>query len=194
VRLETGRLLLRDFRPDDTDAYADMCADPEVMQYLSADGSVLSRDDAWRQMAMFAGHWVLRGYGMWVVEERATGQLVGRVGLHYPEGWPGREVGWALARRFWGQGLAQEAARAAIDFAFQRLGWPHLISLIHPNNERSINLAMRLGESFEGVAEVRGVRHNLYRIVRGRSRPDRDTMRRRRVARRAARNRGYVRP
>jgi RimJ/RimL family protein N-acetyltransferase len=76
-------------------------------------------------------------------------------------------VGWALAREFWGRGLAEEAARAAIRFAFERLGWPEVISLIHPDNSRSISLALRLGEHFDRTVELRGLPHNLYRLVRG---------------------------
>ena len=164
VILQTERLSLRQFRPDDIDAYAAMCADPEVMRYLSPSGGVLSREDAWRQMAMFAGHWQLRGFGMWVAEERQTGRMVGRIGLHYPEGWPDRELGWALSRQFWGQGLASEGARAAADHAFRELGWTHLISLIRPANVRSIRVAQRLGARPEGVALVRGVEHLSYRL------------------------------
>ncbi len=166
MQLRTDRLLLRAFRPEDLDGYAAMCADPEVMRYLSPDGAVLSRDDAWRQMAMFAGHWALRGYGMWVAEEIETGRFVGRIGLHYPEGWPGREVGWALARGFWGRGLAYEGARAAVRHAFETLGWEEVVSLIHPANRRSIDLAHRLGEQFQGSVEIRGLPYDLYRLVR----------------------------
>jgi RimJ/RimL family protein N-acetyltransferase len=115
-------------------------------------------------MAMLAGHWQLRGYGMRAVEERATGALVGRVGLHYPEGWPDREVAWALARPFWGRGYAAEAARAALDEAFGRLHWSRAISLIDPQNTRSIRLAERLGEHLEGQATVRGHRVAVYAI------------------------------
>lgn len=170
IRLETERLLLREFRPEDADAYAEMCADPEVMRYLSANGSVLSREEAWRQMAMFAGHWALRGFGMWVLEERATGAFVGRAGLHFPEGWPDRELGWTLRRAFWGRGLATEAARAAAAYAFDVLDWPHLISLIHPANVRSIRVAERLGAAFGGMIEMHGVSHSVYRIVRNQAR------------------------
>jgi RimJ/RimL family protein N-acetyltransferase len=98
-----------------------MCADPEVMRYVG-DRRVLNREDAWRQLAMLAGHWQLRGYGMWAVEERATGTFLGRVGLHYPEGWPDREIAWALARPHWGNGYAFEAASAALNHAFVTLG------------------------------------------------------------------------
>lgn len=167
MRLDTERLVLRPFRADDIDAYAEMCADPEVMRYLSATGAVLSREDAWRQMAMFAGHWTLRGYGMWAIEERSSGQFVGRAGLHYPEGWPDREVGWALRREHWGRGIAFEAARAAIACAFDTLGWRRIISLIHPENRRSIALAHRLGEAFVADVVIRDARQQLYDLRRG---------------------------
>jgi RimJ/RimL family protein N-acetyltransferase len=165
LTLETERLLLRPFRHDDIDAYAAMCADPDVMRYIGG-RSVLSRDDAWRQMAMFAGHWLLRGFGTWAVEERASGSLVGRVGLHFPEGWPDRELGWTLARPYWGRGFALEAARAALAHAFGALGWQRVISLIDPANQRSIRLAERLGEHCEGEVTVRGYCLYLYAIER----------------------------
>ena len=163
--LETERLLLRPFRSRDLDAFAAMSADPDVMRHLGV-GKPLSREDAWRSMAMIAGHWELRGYGIWAVEEKTTGALVGRVGLYYPEGWPGQEVGWALAREHWGKGFAYEAARASLEHAFQALGWPRAISLIGPDNLRSIRLAERLGERFERSVEVRGRPALLYAVER----------------------------
>lgn len=141
-RLQTARLSLRDWRADDFEAYAAMAADPEVMRYL---GGVLERPDSWRQMALFAGHWTLRGYGTWVIERREDGVLLGRAGLHNPEGWPGLEVGWTLARQAWGHGYATEAARAAMDWAWSVLAVPRLISLIDPANAASIRVAERLG-------------------------------------------------
>lgn len=165
VTLTTDRLLLRPFRATDIDDYARMCADPEVMRYLG-EGRPLSRGDAWRQMAMLVGHWHLKGYGMWAIEERDGGRLIGRIGCHYPEGWPGFEVGWALARECWGRGYALEGARAALDHAFTALAQEHVISLIHPANERSIRLAKRLGERAEGTAEVHGQPVLVYGIHR----------------------------
>ena len=173
VTLKTDRLLLRPFCATDIDDYARMCADPEVTRYLG-DGRPLSRSDAWRQMAMLVGHWHLKGYGMWAVEERDGGRLIGRIGCHYPEGWPGFEVGWALARQYWGRGYAFEGARAALNHAFTALAQEHVISLIHPANERSIRLAERLGERAEGTTEVHGqpqkekgatLEHTSIRIV-----------------------------
>src|SRR6478735_3153314 len=107
--LVTDRLLLRGFRPDDFEAYAPIMADPTVTQFLG-DGRPLSRSEAWRQMAMIVGHWALRGFGLWAVEERASGRLVGRIGCQEPEGFPAFEIGYVLAREAWGKGYAREGA------------------------------------------------------------------------------------
>ena len=98
-------------------------------------GGTLDRADTWRQMAVFVGHWELRGYGLWVVERE--GELIGRIGLLNPEGWPGLEVGWLLGRDAWGHGYATEAARASVEYAWRELGAHELISLIAPDNTAS---------------------------------------------------------
>jgi RimJ/RimL family protein N-acetyltransferase len=163
VTLQTDRLRLRMFRPDDLEAYAAMCADPEVMRYLG-DGKALTRADAWRQMAMILGHWQLRGFGLWAVEERASGDLVGRIGFFQPEGWPGFELGWMLRRASWGKGYATEGARRALGHAFGELGRTHLISLIRPANQPSIRVAERLGQRLEGRTELFGRDALVYGI------------------------------
>ena len=96
-------------------------------------------------MAFQTGHWVLRGYGNWVVERKLHGVVIGRVGLWNPEGWFGVEVGWKLARHAWGQGYVMEAATAAITWAFDELDCDRLISVINPDNAASIRVAERLG-------------------------------------------------
>lgn len=116
-------------------------ADPEVMRYL---GGSLGRQQSWRQLALFAGHWTLRGYGIWAVERKEDGVLVGRAGLWNPEGWFGLEVGWTLARAAWGNGYATEAGRAAMDWAWTALDAPDLISVIHVDNVASQRVADRL--------------------------------------------------
>jgi RimJ/RimL family protein N-acetyltransferase len=162
---ETERLTLRMFRSGDLDAYAAMCADPEVMRYIN-DGRTLTRDETWRDMAVILGHWQLRGYGLWAVEERATHNLIGRIGHWKPEGWPGFELGWMLSRRYWGCGFATEGARAALDHAFTVLNVPHVISLIYPDNARSIRVAERLGERLEGTVEIAKVKLLVYGMHR----------------------------
>jgi RimJ/RimL family protein N-acetyltransferase len=165
VSLQTDRLILRMLRESDFDAYAEMCADPEVMRYLG-DGQPLARPMAWRKLAMMVGHWSLRGYGLWAAEERPSGVFVGYVGFWNPEGWPGFELGWTLRRSFWGRGYATEAARTALQFAFTELKQPHVISLIHPDNAASIRVAQRLGERRVDATEVMGNRVLVYRITR----------------------------
>lgn len=142
-QVKTERLILRGFVESDFDAYAEMCADPEVMRYLG--GQPLPRSEAWRNMAMIVGHWYLRGYGFWAVEEQATGQTIGRIGCWQPEGWLGLEVGWTLHRPYWGRGYATEAARASVDYAFSELGQLQVIHYIDPLNQASQQVALRLG-------------------------------------------------
>jgi RimJ/RimL family protein N-acetyltransferase len=163
--LTTDRLVLRPFRDDDLDAYAEICADPEVMRYLG-DGKPLSRAEAWRQMAFIVGHWQLKGFGLWAVEEKASGALIGRAGLLHPEGWPGFELGWTLGRQWWGKGYATEAARMALRYAFEELDRDHVISLIRPENHPSIRVAERLGERLEGEVELFGGRTLIYGMDR----------------------------
>jgi RimJ/RimL family protein N-acetyltransferase len=103
---------------------------------------------------------------MWAVEERESGAFIGRVGFIDPPGWPGFELGWALARAYWGRGLAFEAAQTALDHAFQRLGRDHVISLIHPENTRSRRLAERLGERFEKTVDLLGDKLGVFGIDR----------------------------
>ena len=165
VTLETERLTLRLFREADLDAYAEMSGDAEVMRYLG-NGQPMTRAEAWRSMAVMVGHWRLRGYGLWAVEERASGAMVGRIGCWNPEGWPGLEVGWTLRRRYWGRGFATEGARAALHYAFTRLGCRHVISLIRPANAASIRVAERLGERLEGRTEVNDHEAVVYGITR----------------------------
>jgi RimJ/RimL family protein N-acetyltransferase len=165
ITLETDRLTLRMLRESDFDAYAEMCGDAEVMRYIG-DGQPLARPMAWRNLAMMAGHWSLRGYGLWAVEERSSGVLVGRIGFWNPDGWPDFELGWTLRRAFWGRGYATEGARAALRLAFTQMGRPHVISLIHPDNAASIRVALRLGERLAGPIEVMGKPVQVYRISR----------------------------
>lgn len=168
--LETDRLILRMFREEDLDAYAAMCADTEVMRYLG-DGKALTRSEAWRQMALILGHWRLRGFGLWAVEERATGTLLGRIGFFEPEGWPGFELGWMLRRASWGKGYATEGARRALAHAFTAMERDHLISLIRPANRASIGVAERLGQTLEGRTELYGQDVLVYGIARAAWRP-----------------------
>lgn len=163
--LSTERLLLRGWRDDDLDAYAEILADIEVVRTLGHDRP-LDRAEAWRSMALHAGMWALRGYGNWVLERREDGRFLGRAGLFQPEGWPGLEVGWTLGRSFWGNGYATEAGRAAIDYAWEVLGAEEILSVILPVNLRSRRVAERLGLSPARDDVVGGHEVVIYRAER----------------------------
>ena len=154
-RLETDRLVLRMFGNDDLDAYRAILTNPLVMEFIG-DGKTITRMEAWRALASTLGHWQLRGYGAWAVEEKASRKLVGRVGFIHPEGWPGLELGWILAPEFWGFGYATEASRAALEYGWSTFGFARVISLIHPQNSRSIAVAKRLGAVEDGTTELLG--------------------------------------
>lgn len=139
--LATERLTLRAQRPDDFDAYAAFYGS----ERSTGMGGPLERPAAWRLFASELGHWVMRGYGFWMVDVTETGQTVGQVGFWHPEGWSEVEIGWAMFEGSEGKGYAHEAARAARAHAYDTLGWGPLSSVIYPGNTRSEALARRLG-------------------------------------------------
>ncbi|MEY4577181.1 MAG: hypothetical protein RL701_1884 [Pseudomonadota bacterium] len=140
--LETPRLLLRPPAAQDFEAFVACMADVRVAQHL---GGVQSRELAWRSFAMFAGAWTLNGFSLFSVVEKASGRWVGRVGPWMPEGWPGPEVGWAIIADAQRRGYAKEAASAALDWAFDSLGWREVVHCIEPRNAASIATARSLG-------------------------------------------------
>jgi len=115
----------------DADGLAELYADPRYMRFFG-DGKTADHAAAWASIAGSLGHWALRGFGFFAVEEKATGRFIGWSGLLSPEGWPGIEIAWGIAPRAWGHGFATEAATAVRDDAFTRLRLKRLVSIIHP--------------------------------------------------------------
>ncbi|HXZ01223.1 MAG TPA: GNAT family N-acetyltransferase [Stellaceae bacterium] len=162
--LETFRLRLRRPGESDTEGLAAMFADARYMRFLG-DGKTADRAEAWCAIAGTLGHWVLRGHGLFSIEEKTTGRFIGWSGLLSPEGWPGVEIAWGIAPDFWGRGLATEAATSVRDYAFLGLRLPRLVSLIHPENAASIRVAAKIGECFEHAIEFQGRSLSLYAIA-----------------------------
>ena len=166
-QIETPRLLLRSWRDEDLDAYARMCADPEVMRYLP---STLTSEQSEQQIAKFVRHWEERGFGLWAVEIRETGAFAGFVGLQHSEDWPEgehkTEVGWRLDRSYWGQGLATEGALASLHYGFEDLGLERIISITLPENVASRRVMEKSGLSLRGEARWRGFDVVWYDISR----------------------------
>jgi RimJ/RimL family protein N-acetyltransferase len=149
--ITTERLILRPPAAADFENWAAFYADVEAMRFI---GGAQDRAEAWRTLCVFAGSWTIRGFGMFSLIRRDTGEWIGRVGPWLPEGWPGTEVGWGVARAHGGQGFAREAAIAAIDWAFAELGWTEVIHTIHPDNVRSIAVAEQLGAINDGPTKL----------------------------------------
>lgn len=159
-RIQTQRLVLRGLREDDLDAFAAMMADERVYPWFG--GGAVSRAESWRSIAMHLGHWALRGYGQWAVEDRDTGSFLGRLGLWEPEGWPGLEVGWAIAPQMWGRGYATEGGRAATAWAFQMLGAQEVISVTVPHNAASRRVMEKVGLRYDRTQEIGGHEQVVY--------------------------------
>ncbi len=155
--IETERLILRDLDENDFDAWARMAADPEIMRFIGRDGKTEDREQAFRTLSVVVGHRVLRGYSFFAVEEKESGEFVGRVGPWMPEGWTDLEIGWAIDSSKWGRGYATEAARAAAEWVHRELKADHVIHYIDPANARSQSVAKKLGASVVGTHMLFGV-------------------------------------
>lgn len=140
--LETPRLILRAPKLADFEGFVAY----QISERSRFTGGPLDRNQAWRSFGHMIGHWVLRGFGVFVLQDRATGAAIGTSGPWFPEGWPEPEIAWTLwDARFEGKGLAAEAALATRAYAYETLGWTTAISLILDGNARSSALARRLG-------------------------------------------------
>ncbi|WP_210494022.1 GNAT family N-acetyltransferase [Patulibacter sp. SYSU D01012] len=146
--LRTARLLLRGWRADDAAAFAALNADPEVMRHIAT--GPLDRRASEDLRARLQHEWERAGHGLWALERRDDGALLGFCGLAVPGFARGLaagtvEVGWRLRRDAWGHGYATEASRAALRVAWADLGRDHVVSLVHPDNARSLAVCERLG-------------------------------------------------
>jgi RimJ/RimL family protein N-acetyltransferase len=145
LKLETPRLILRPLRMEDFDAWALFMDDEVATKFI---GGRQPRPLAWRSFMGMCGCWHMTGIAMFSVIEKSSGRWVGRLGPWAPEGWPEPEIGWGIAREHWGKGYASEGAAAAMDYAFDVLGWDHVIHCIDENNLASQGVAKKLGSRF----------------------------------------------
>ena len=162
--LETERLFLRAFTKDDLAPFAEMVADAEVMQKATYDGTPMTQAQAWNWLCLMLGHWHMRGYGIWGVEEKSSGELIGRIGLQFLDWFEDVELVWMLSRPAWGKGYASEGAGAAINFGFEILNLPRITAVIHCENQASIQLAERLGMMMEKEVVRQEIRFYQYLI------------------------------
>lgn len=151
IRIETERLVLRVPQLGDFDRFAELHAHEEAARHI---GGPVPREAAWRRFLWQPGAWAVQGFGMFAVTDRNTGLWLGQLGPWKPEGWPGNEIGYSLHPDAWGRGYAIEAGIAAIDWAFERLGWEEIIHCIAPANLASQKVATRLGSTLRGPGRM----------------------------------------
>ncbi len=140
--VETDRLILRAPTGADFPVYRDFFADAEASRFY---GGPIGPDRAWRVLASDLGHWELRGYGRWALEEKSSGQMVGSCGLWWPEGYPRSELTWWIVPAARRNGYALEASRAAIAFGYDVLGWDVVETHMNDDNLAARRLAEKLG-------------------------------------------------
>jgi RimJ/RimL family protein N-acetyltransferase len=163
-QLETDRLCLRQFQDRDWIDLHNYYSSPLATKYTV--GRKFTEGETWRAMCSMVGHWQLRGYGPYAVEEKSTGNVLGTVGFWYPNDWPSPEIKWALAPAFWGNGFASEAVREVQKTGLQYIPDIALISFIHADNSASIKLALAVGAQFEKEVSFRGTNWHIYRHPR----------------------------
>jgi RimJ/RimL family protein N-acetyltransferase len=146
--VETERLILREWRPEDVDAYAEMNADPDVRRYMHPVGT-LTRAQAEAEIEAEIERWDKLGFGHRPVVLKETGEVIGRTGAKRHPDWPldpeNTEVGWLYARSAWGKGYATEGAREAVRHCLEVVGVPEVISIAHPGNRESMHVMEKVG-------------------------------------------------
>lgn len=150
--IETERLLLRRWRDDDIVPFAVICADPDVMKWI-ADGQTRSVTQTTNSIRLFEEEWEAEGFGLFAVELKSTGDLIGFTGLSIPtflpEILPAVEIGWRLGRSYWGHGYASEAAHAALAFGQSDMGLEKIVSICLKGNDASERVMLKLGMTFD---------------------------------------------
>lgn len=163
--LVTERLRLRAWVLADVEPMAAINADPLVGEWL---GGVIQTEETRARLKAYANHWEERGFGIWAVEERASGRLVGRTGLMHWDDWTASphdaEIGWTFAPEVWGRGNATEAARAALGWAAGQPGLNAIISITRPDNVASRRVMEKLGLTYRGETVWRGFAQVWYGI------------------------------
>jgi ribosomal-protein-alanine N-acetyltransferase len=159
--LETERLRLRPVVADDLDHFAALYRDPDVMRFIGTRGP-LTREQTRERLDFMLDHWRQHGFGMWSLWRKADGAFVGRCGMRYLEESPEVELGYTLARPFWGQGFATEASRAVVRYAFDVLKLDRLVAVADPANTASVNVMKKIGMAFERTGQFYGSECVLY--------------------------------
>lgn len=163
MKIETERLILREFRAEDCEQLAPIMADPKGMKF-SRTGSVLSVLETQRKISGFIRSYQQHGFGKWAVISKAHHRLIGYCGIaveqidHQDE----KELGYRLDSEYWNQGLATEAATAVIQYGFETFKFPYLLGIVDRENQASIRVLEKLGMTYQKSTIFHGVAMDVY--------------------------------
>lgn len=164
LSLETERLTFRQWQESDFEAVASYFSNAANVKHV---GGQKNAEEAWRLIATYIGHYLLKGYSYPAIVEKASGKLIGTVGLWNSKPWPELELGYWLFNKYQGKGYTVEAGKAVKSFAFESLKSNSLVSYIDPENKASIKVATKLGATFDGTCELLEFGpHQIYRYLR----------------------------
>jgi ribosomal-protein-alanine N-acetyltransferase len=169
--IETQRLLLRSFSIDDLDAFAALNADPDVMRYIG-DGRPQSMEQTQIRLNAVLDHWKQHGFGLFTAIEKSSGEFVGFCGLKYLDTSSEIEVGYRLAKKFWGFGLATEAARVSLRYGFETLRLDRIVAVVQPENGASCRVIEKIGLRYVKNARFYDTDVRYYAITREEYCPD----------------------
>jgi RimJ/RimL family protein N-acetyltransferase len=165
IPIETPRLLLREFTLDDAAVFLRLGSDPAIIRYTGDGGSMKTLDDARASMvARPIADYQKHGYGRWAVVLKSTGEVIGFAGLKYLDDLGEVDIGYRLLPEYWGQGLATEASRPAIEFGLSELKLPRILGLVDRENVASVHVLEKLGLTFVEVMKYRGFQVAKYAI------------------------------
>jgi RimJ/RimL family protein N-acetyltransferase len=162
--IETARVYLRPFTFDDLDAFAVIGSDPDVMRYIGA-GRPLPREETHTRLNAIIEHRNKHGFGVWAAIDKSTGTLMGYCGLQFLDNTSEVEVGYRLAKRFWGMGFASEAAKASLRYGFETLGLGRIVAVVQPGNLASQHVLEKIGLSYVKDARFYNTEVKYYAIT-----------------------------
>jgi RimJ/RimL family protein N-acetyltransferase len=165
VRIITERLVLRAFTQEDVEPMHRILGGPGVLRYFPKSDPP-SRDRVREMILGQHSHWRKRGYGLWAVQARSTGDLMGRSGLQYLPETDEVEVDFILGGAHWGQGFATEAGQASLRYGFEEISLESVVGIVHPENAASRHVLEKLGMTLTGPAEYFGMACYRYAIER----------------------------
>lgn len=166
IILETGRLILREWTLDDAQEMFEICRDAEVMRYIGAGKPYETLDEAEKFLHWAVAYQKENGFCRWAVVEKSSGKIIGSCGFAYTHGMPEPELGYLFGRDVWGKGFATEAAKASLDYGFEKLGFREIIAITDLENTASQRVLEKIGFTQRGVEEIDGEDNLIYLATR----------------------------